>query len=76
MTQTETIVWHKYPDEKPEIVGDYLVSLPEGVQVAYWSQNKRRFSGWKKTISNKKHHQALWSVGAWAKLPNGWKEDE
>ena len=63
MTQTEQIVWHKYPEEKPENDGEYLVQGISGhIRVYQYSVMKDR---WFPT----------WSIIAWAELPKGWQEE-
>lgn len=68
----ETIIWHKYPEEKPENGRDYLTEkiLPSGVAVFDVIEY---FDGWncyKNTLTKeicKKYE--IKSVSAWAELP-------
>ena len=75
-TQTETIVWHKYPEEEPEM-GKHLVSIEYGCHgkrvnsittaifdlVMLGDPLERKW-----VIDNK---DAI--VLAWAELPKGWR---
>jgi len=61
-TQTETIVWHKYPEEKLTFNNWYLVDVGEdGIDCKYWSPDD-----W--------HYKQFRKVVAWAEMPKGWKE--
>lgn len=70
MTQTETIVWHKYPDEKPPKKEFYLICEPYSkisdvgfnVDVAYWFDKNPVEWGWGDVV-------------AWAELPKGWRDE-
>jgi hypothetical protein len=65
-TQEETIVWHKYPDNKPEENGEYLVNRDGStsilIQISDFYVNSG-FSG-----------RGFGDVIAYAKLPKGYKE--
>lgn len=89
-TQEETIVWHKYPDEKPKGNADYRCQTSrrdgydgdriEKFVTMYWSRNK--------FIDESVYYGILGSpayeweiitdsdIIAWAELPEGWKPNE
>jgi len=65
MTQTEQIVWHKYPDEKPNEDNDYIVQMTNGrFEQKYYHAKSDAWS---------------WAydgvVIVWAELPKGWQDD-
>jgi len=63
MTQTETIVWHKYSDDCP-LPKDrclYLVDYGYLIDVVYWLG--ALFA----------HNDQV--ILAWAELPKGWKDE-
>jgi len=58
MTQTETIVWHKWPEVKPKEDGLYLIDeWLGGIDVAVYADGEY----WN-------------DVRAWAELPRGWED--
>ena len=61
--QKETIVWHKYPDEKPMESKGYLIQVPRQIgitfEMAYYPVREGRWG--------------VKDVIAWAELPKGWK---
>jgi hypothetical protein len=65
MTQTETIVWHKYPDDNPNVIGGSnemnLVHHVEGICLMWWIDDKWEWEDEK--------------IIAWAELPKGWQDD-
>jgi len=73
MTQTETIVWKRYPENKPEESGDYWVTtkvavhgniyVSSGPIRAFWGNDD---SCW--------HVEDRSIVIAFAELPKGWED--
>ena len=70
----ETIIWHKYPDEKPEEKGEYLVDIvdTDDVIVGHWSMYKQRFSGAQKG----EYYMKRIYPYAWAEMPKGIGSEE
>ena len=68
MTQTEQIVWHKYPEEKPQVHGNYLCDNRAFVDVAY-------FNGGDTWFENLFSDNIIDNVTAWAIMPKGWVEE-
>ena len=66
-TQSETIVWHKYPDEKPEVGKVIFVQYMIGGVVRGFDSDMLLRGGAEFT----KHVHVI----AWAEMPVGWKED-
>ena len=72
MTQTEQIVWHKYPDEKPPIRDLYLAHLfiddekNSIVLFSIYQDGEFRSEG---SLINSD------CVIAWANYPKGWQDD-
>ena len=78
MTQTETIVWHPYPDEKPAHSNFYLVHvfyLDIGT-FEVWQYDGRDSDGEDIWINDGGEfaHMGEGKLIAWAELPKGWKE--
>lgn len=75
--QTVSLTWLPYPENKPNISGPYFIQDGHGINIAYWSQPKRRFSGKKKIMSNgQDQHRVLWNIIAYAELPEPYREEE
>jgi hypothetical protein len=73
-TQTETIIWHKYPEEKPTRDDYYYVCL---------GYSKERFMGNRLILWKDGKWLTFWItdeavnddvIVAWAEEPKGWKE--
>lgn len=61
MTQTETITWHKYPEEKPtsNYPNSYMCQSESClIRPYFWSKEKFETND---------------TIIAWAELPKGWK---
>ena len=60
-TQTETIIWHKFPDEIPTAGWILVDTQPDhNIDIIWWNDNKPLpWLGWDDFI-------------AWAELPKGW----
>ena len=73
MTQTEQIVWHKYPDETPRNGSEYLVT--------YQSEDRPDYT----FVHVCPYLSGIWherysipipmKIIAWTKLPKGWQDD-
>ena len=59
-TQKETIIWHKYPEEKPSAFGLYLID--------HWAEPVGLWinAHWKMELGEE--------VRAWTELPKGWQK--
>jgi len=71
MSEIDYIEWHRFPEEKPDFSGEYIIQEREKPVRAAWysaSPKKRRFSALR-TRANQQHFIALWNVIAWAKMP-------
>ena len=71
LTQTEKIVWHKYPEEIPDDILGKLITVRfdrdiTKTDVGVWGTD------WGKQFSGKYMGSA--EVIAWAELPKGWQE--
>jgi len=82
MTQTEQIVWHKYPEEKPgkdkkyllhykhlftsPFIGDDSVDVREYIDLVYYDG---------KWGNNEDQDIKDENVIAWAEMPKGWQEE-
>ena len=69
-TQTEEIVWHKYPEETPDSIMGKLITVMfdrdiTKTGVGIWTND------WGNQFSGKYIGSA--EVIAWAELPKGWK---
>ena len=67
-TQTEEIVWHKYPEEKPDEIGFYQIQLGYDSPI-----NLFDFDIWDGFRFVESHNHAN-AVFAWAEMPRGWKD--
>ena len=74
-TQIEELVWHKYPDEKPEEIGAYLTTRrdPNG---KLWTTEMGWFGEWSIVDDITAEILSLndFPVIAWAIRPKGWQE--
>ena len=66
------IEWHKYPEEKPKRVDEYLVT----VNCGYF--NTTSTSDWKdgKFTDYENEPQKIGSIIAWAEMPNSYEEEK
>ena len=77
-TQSETIVWHKYPKSKPPkkyTLCYYMVSALEGgtfTTSALWRFGYKGWGFYYEEICT----EPLDDVIAWAEMPVGWKEEK
>lgn len=87
LTQTEEIVWHKYPEEKPpddefrcyllEVVSPYFkdgalcFSSHEFIESTYYPMDK--MMNFPPHWDNEIRNRV---IIAWAELPKGWQENE
>lgn len=72
-TQIEELVWHKYPDEKPDKLATCLRSLRSTKKKTYKIVDWCRWlsGGW----YEKEHDYPIeFETVAWAYLPKGWQE--
>ena len=74
MTQTEQIVWHKYPDEKPIESGYKLCEFYDiydnwDIKLLWWDKKDNDFSYWIDGVDR------VSIVIAWANCPKGWQDD-
>ena len=73
-TQTETIVWHKFPEEKPK-EGEFYLALfmllsgDTFVETLWYGGNRAR--GFYRIFDDKERRE---NVYAWAEMPRGWQE--
>lgn len=62
--------WHKYPDEKPEKRGKYIVLNSEGLlSLNFWECVYRRANGEEKACFLSHQHTEKKDVYAWLELP-------
>lgn len=72
-TQEETIVWHKYPEEKPKgrpADNDYLVCVNNNHTQYADLYNVHDGFIWCDTEDSHR----IGNVTAWAEMPRGWRE--
>ena len=74
MTQTEQIVWHEYPDEKPiergyKLCEFYDVGGNLDIRLVWWNKEADDFSYWMNGID------IVGRVIAWAEMLKGWQDD-
>jgi len=62
MTQQETIIWHKYPDEKPNAGNNCCI--------IFCDEDNYIFTGWYFNDND------MSNIIAWAEMPVGWKEEK
>ena len=66
------VVWHPYPQEKPEGAEEYLVTINCGYfniqTTSYWKDGK--------FIDYENEPRKLCSIIAWAEMPEPYKEEE
>lgn len=67
-TQQEVIVWHKYPDEKPVVIGFYQIQLGFDMPLNLFSHDT--WDGFRFTDA----HEHANHVFAWAEMPKGYIE--
>ena len=70
---SEVIVWNKYPDEKPEASGAYLVQyggLLIPYKVSHWQGFRDKYF-----LDYDGNNRSKFII-AWAELPKGWKEEQ
>ncbi len=70
-TQEETIVWHKYPEEKPPVDGNDTILVHEKITDDYGNEYDYVTDDcWYIEGKTDMSH-----VIAWAERPKGWKEE-
>ena len=78
-TQTETIVWHKYPDEIPSINGAYLITVEFGGGSREVFEAVHMVGGFYKPSSTTPflyNYSERTRIIAYANLPKGWNDDQ
>lgn len=72
---TVSLIWMPYPENKPKAAGYYYVQDRKlGIMPAYWSKNKRRFSGLRLVVGIPAVG-VLWNILAYAELPEPYREE-